>query len=48
MVSVTSDALTVEEFMDIIIHYTYEYPTKKAFDFISKAELKTFGIAYYR
>ncbi|MCP9751876.1 hypothetical protein [Ferruginibacter sp. HRS2-29] len=47
MVSVTSDALTVEEFMNTIIHYTHEYPTKKVFDFISKAELKTFGIAYY-
>ncbi len=47
MVYVTSDSQTVEEFLDIIIHYTHEYPTKKAFDFISKAGLKTFGIAYY-
>lgn len=47
MVATTSDSLTVEEFLNTIIHYTYEYPTKKAFDFISKAALKTFGIAYY-
>lgn len=47
MVFVTSGALTVDEFTNTIIHYTFEYPTKKAFDFLSKAELKTFGIAYY-
>jgi hypothetical protein len=47
MLSVTSDSSTVEEFRDTIIHYTYEYPTKKAFDFIWTAALKTFGIAYF-
>lgn len=47
LVYVTTDSLTVKEFLDTIIHYTHEYPTKKAFNFISKAELKNFGIVYY-
>ena len=50
----SSDSSTISEFMEsAIIHLIYEYPTRKAFEFITNAKIETFGkfrqlwIAYF-
>lgn len=44
----SSDSSTISEFMEsAIIHLIYEYPTRKAFEFITNAKIETFGIVYY-
>lgn len=48
MVFSASNASNIFEFMeDAIIHFIYEYPTRKAFEFIKNAKIETFGIVYY-
>ena len=47
MISFSFDSQSVDEFMNNAInHLIYEYPTRKAFDFISEMKIKTFGIVY--
>ncbi len=47
MVSCASDANNVADFHQSTAALSFEYPTRKALEFVAKADLKTFGIVYF-
>ncbi|WP_298143602.1 hypothetical protein [Flavobacterium sp.] len=47
MVSCASEANNVADFHQSTSAFTFEYPTRKALEFVAKADLKTFGIVYF-
>jgi hypothetical protein len=49
LLNLTSDSENIQEFWSEILNIptSYEYPTRKAFEYLSRSEVTSFGILYF-
>jgi hypothetical protein len=49
LLNLTSDSENIQEFWGEILNFpsSYEYPTRKAFEYLSRSEVNSFGIVYF-